>query len=181
LVLELRGHRVAKVMVKIGANAGVNLTTPIQSGCRFNSSRSPVAAAIASTWRIGQALGLAFIGGLALMIAASTGASAHHSIGGEFINSAEVSVVGIVKEFRLINPHTYIVLEVEDENGVHADWTLTYGPATKLIRGMGWSLSTLKKGETLSATGRPARQGHGMYLSSLERADGTKLLTELIE
>lgn len=107
--------------------------------------------------------------------------TAHHSIGGEFINGEEVSVSGTVREFRLINPHTYIVLEVADEAGAIEVWTLTYGPATKLMRGMGWTQDTLADGELLHATGRPAREGRGMYLSSLERADGTKLLTELIE
>ena len=118
---------------------------------------------------------------LALGVGLAANAPAHHSIGGEFINGEEVSVSGTVREFRLINPHTYIVIEVAGEDGASEEWTLTYGPATKLIRGMGWSTETLSDGELVHATGRPAREGLGMYLSSLERADGTKLLTELIE
>ena len=106
---------------------------------------------------------------------------AHHSIGGEFINGEEVTVTGTVTEFRLINPHTYIVIGVSDGASSSQDWTLTYGPATKLIRGMGWTPETLKIGDSVTATGRPAREGLGMYLSWLAKADGTVLLTELIE
>jgi len=107
-------------------------------------------------------------------------ASAHHSIGGEFDNNAEVTIEGVVKEFRLINPHTYIVVAVESADAA-GDWTLTFGPATKLIRGSGWSETTLQTGERIRAIGRPARRGQGMYLSYLARADGTVLIDELQE
>lgn len=107
-------------------------------------------------------------------------AAAHHSIGGEFDNNAEVTIEGVVKEFRLINPHTYIVVAVESAQDP-GDWTLTFGPATKLIRGSGWSETTLQKGERVRAVGRPARRGLGMYLSYLARADGTVLIDELEE
>jgi hypothetical protein len=109
-----------------------------------------------------------------------TQANAHHSIGGEFDNDREVTVEGTVKEYRLINPHTYIVIAVDGEPG-GGDWTLTFGPATKLIRGSGWSESTLQAGERVKAIGRPARRGRGLYLSFLARADGTVLIDELEE
>ncbi len=107
-------------------------------------------------------------------------ASAHHSIGGEFDNSRQVTVEGVVKEYKLINPHTYIVVAVAGERGSE-DWTLTFGPATKLIRGSGWNESTLKAGDRVTATGRPARKGLGLYLAELTKADGTVLIDELQE
>lgn len=113
-------------------------------------------------------------------LALSSGARSHHSIGGEFDNSREVTVDGIVKEYHLINPHTYIVVEVDDGSGTE-DWTLTFGPATKLIRGSGWDDTTLRPGDHVTATGRPARKGLGMYLSALTKADGTVLINELQE
>jgi DNA/RNA endonuclease YhcR with UshA esterase domain len=107
-------------------------------------------------------------------------AGAHHSISGEFDNTREVTVEGTVKDYRLINPHTYIVIGVEGERG-NEDWTLTFGPATKLIRGSGWSEDTLEPGDRVTATGRPARKGHGLYLAALVKADGTVLIDELEE
>jgi hypothetical protein len=110
----------------------------------------------------------------------ATFASAHHSIGGEFDNSRQLTVEGVVREYKLINPHTYIVVAVAGERGSE-DWTLTFGPATKLIRGSGWNESTLKAGDRVTATGRPARKGLGMYLAELKKADGTVLIDELQE
>jgi hypothetical protein len=111
----------------------------------------------------------------------ATGAgSAHHSISGEFDNTRHVTVEGTVKDYKLINPHTYIVVAVDGERGSE-DWTLTFGPATKLIRGSGWNEETLKPGDRVTATGRPAREGLGLYLAELVRADGRVLIDELEE
>jgi hypothetical protein len=106
--------------------------------------------------------------------------SAHHSISGEFDNSRQVTVEGTVKDYKLINPHTYIVVSVASERG-DEDWTLTFGPATKLIRGSGWNDATLRPGDRVTATGRPAREGLGLYLAALVKADGTVLIDELVE
>ena len=114
------------------------------------------------------------------MLSLSAAGQAHHSIGGEFDNARELTVDGVVKEYHLINPHTYIVVEV-DNGAAIGDWTLTFGPATKLIRGSGWNESTLQPGDRVTATGRPARDGLGMYLSALTKADGTVLINELRE
>ncbi len=116
--------------------------------------------------------------GLLLPLALGAGAAlAHHSIGGEFSNE-QVTVEGVVTEYRLINPHTYIVIEVGDEA---EKWTLTLGPATKLIRGFGWSEASLVPGDRVTSTGRVARRGSGMYIAELVKADGTVLIDELQE
>jgi hypothetical protein len=120
---------------------------------------------------------------IAAILAAAPAALAHHSIGGEFDNAREVTVTGTVKEFALINPHTYIVIAV-DRDGAMQDWTLTFGPATKLIRGSGFTPATLVSGDTVTATGRPARKGLGMYLSWLGKHEGddiSVLIDELEE
>lgn len=127
---------------------------------------------------ISKASALRLVSFAALLIGSH--ASAHHSIGGEFDNSRQLTVEGVVKEYKLINPHTYIVVAVAGERGSE-DWTLTFGPATKLIRGSGWNESTLKAGDRVTATGRPARKGLGMYLAELKKADGTVLIDELQE
>lgn len=118
--------------------------------------------------------------GTALLLALAAAGRAHHSIGGEFDNAREVTVTGTVKEYALINPHTYIVVAV-DADGAARDWTLTFGPATKLIRGSGFTPTTLVPGDTVTATGRPAREGLGLYLVWLAKADGTVLIDELEE
>ena len=105
-----------------------------------------------------------------LLVAASiafVGAgNAHHSISGEFDNTRQVTVAGTVKDYKLINPHTYVVVAVSGERGSE-DWTLTFGPATKLIRGSGWNENTLRPGDRVTATGRPAREGLGTLFERL--------------
>ena len=116
----------------------------------------------------------------ATSIAVVGAGKAHHSISGEFDNTRQVTVEGTVKDYKLINPHTYIVVAVSGERGSE-DWTLTFGPATKLIRGSGWDENTLKPGDRVTATGRPAREGLGLYLAELVKDDGTVLIDELVE
>jgi len=106
-------------------------------------------------------------------------AESHHSIGGEF-SSEEVTVTGLVTELRLINPHTYIRVDIENGGNIE-QWVLTFGPATKLIRGSGWTPETLVPGERITAAGRRARQGTGMYIAQLAKEDGTALITSLEE
>jgi DNA/RNA endonuclease YhcR with UshA esterase domain len=108
-------------------------------------------------------------------------AHAHHSIGGEFDAAKQIEVRGIVKELHLINPHAYILLDVEQEDGTGQQWVLSMGPATKLIRGSGWTPDILKPGERVTAVGRAARRGNGLYVIELVKADGTHLIEELQE
>jgi hypothetical protein len=72
------------------------------------------------------------------------------------------------------------VIEV-GAGGQTEEWTLTMGPATKLIRGSGWTPTILVPGESVRATGRAARSGKGMYIAELIKADGTALIESLEE
>ncbi len=106
-------------------------------------------------------------------------ARSHHSIGGEF-DTETVTVNGVVTELRLINPHAFILVDVEAD-GQTEQWMLTMGPATKLIRGSGWTPDILQPGNKVSATGRAAREGKGMYIVELIKEDGTALISSLEE
>ena len=125
-----------------------------------------------------KSFNVAFVGVLA---AWSTQTTAHHSIAGEFDGNNVVDVTGTVVELRLINPHTYILLDVENEAGKLERWTLNFGPASKLVRGMGWHNEILQPGEVVSAQGRRAREYPGLYLHYLARDDGEVLLDTLVE
>lgn len=118
---------------------------------------------------------------LALTALVCGAAAAHHSIGGEFDAKDQVTVEGVVRELHLINPHTYILVDVDRGGGRMQRWVLSLGPANKLIRGSGWTPDTVKPGERVTATGRRARRGNGMYVVSLRKEDGTSLIDELQE
>ena len=83
----------------------------------------------------------------------------------------EVTVSGVVKEFRFVNPHSYIILEVSGE-----PWTLE-AEALNLLRRNGWTKDSLKPGDHISCTGARARDPelHAMKCFTVEFPDGRKL------
>ena len=112
-----------------------------------------------------------------------TGAlNAHHSTSGIYQDEA-IELTGTVKQWRLINPHPHLVLEVKDENGVVQEWDVSYGGAAAVhLQRMGYSADTFKIGETITFTGHPAR-AEGVYGLLVEgggnipkRADGTPVV-----
>lgn len=69
---------------------------------------------------------------------------AHHSHSNYDTNTF-TELEGIVKEFRWINPHTWMYLEVM-ENGKPVWWTLEGGSPAALLRG-GWKRDDIKAGD----------------------------------
>lgn len=86
--------------------------------------------------------------GLALLAAAA--AWAHHS-NAPFDMTRTETVGGVVREFRLANPHSYIALDAE--GGV---WRLEMEALNYLIR-LGWKKDTLKPGDRIACTGAPPK------------------------
>jgi len=83
----------------------------------------------------------------------------------------ETTVSGVVKEFRFVNPHSYIILEVAGER-----WTLE-AEALNLLRRNGWTKDTLKPGDEISCTGARARDPKllAMKCFTVTLPDGRKL------
>src|ERR1041385_3178385 len=65
-----------------------------------------------------RAMMKSFIAGCvcAVLLVASTGAWAHHSAAG-IDQTKTITVVGMVKEFKWANPHSWIDLDVTDQQG----------------------------------------------------------------
>jgi len=121
-----------------------------------------------------KARGLSVALALALLCVAP--ALAHHSVATFFILDKTVEVKGVVKEFKLVNPHMRMVLEVTTPSGQKETWTLT-GGVTGDLRAAGWLPESIKIGEVVTVSGPPARNpaAKGMYVRTLVKADGTKL------
>lgn len=101
---------------------------------------------------------------------------AHHSVATFFIMDKTVEIKGVVKEFRLVNPHMKMVIEVTKENGEKELWTLT-GGVTGDLRAAGWVPGSIAYGDVVTVSGPPARNpaAKGMYVRKLVKADGTIL------
>jgi Family of unknown function (DUF6152) len=101
--------------------------------------------------------------------------SAHHSTA-MYDNQNPVTVTGTVKKFEWTNPHAFVYLEVKDEKtGKVVEWEVEMMSLNHL-RGYGWTSKTVKQGDTLSATGAPAKSGApSMIANRMKLADGREI------
>jgi hypothetical protein len=83
-------------------------------------------------------------------------AIAHHSFSAEFDIDRPVELTGRVTEMKWSNPHAWIYIDVEDENGNAVSWALETRAANGLIRN-GWRKEDLPVGTVLKVEGFQAR------------------------
>ena len=99
---------------------------------------------------------------LAGLLLAGVSTSAHHSsVPWYDLDADQISVTGIVTEFQFINPHVFIILDVTTADGSVEEWRIESTSKNRLIR-QGWTEDMIRPGQTVTATGFPARQGNGI-------------------
>lgn len=97
-------------------------------------------------------------------------AMAHHSAV-QFDFTKQVSYTGVVKEFRAINPHMQLTLEVKDAKGVHD--IAFEGHSTNNMYRTGYRKGMINLGDTITVNAAPQRDGHeGGYVVSVTTAKG---------
>ncbi len=65
-------------------------------------------------------------------VLAATSVAAHHSVTGQFDPEQRLELVGVITKVDWINPHTYLHLEVTNEDGSSASWRLESAPTAML-------------------------------------------------
>lgn len=95
---------------------------------------------------------------LAAMLVVAGPSWAHHGDAGRY-NETVTTVVGVVAQWRLINPHSVLILDVEDENGNVVRWRGELGNPTSLGTRHGWDANTFKPGDRITMTGRALKNG----------------------
>ena len=80
---------------------------------------------------------------------------AHHSFSGEFDNSIAVTLQGVVASVEMVNPHSFIYLDVKAHGAVER-WALEGPGPTQIVR-RGLDLKVIKVGDELGACGYLAR------------------------
>jgi hypothetical protein len=82
---------------------------------------------------------------------------AHHS-DAMFAREEVRELSGTVKEFQFTNPHTWIQLNVADENGQVVEWSLEWGSPNQLGR-QGIRPATFPAGAQVTIRTNPMRDG----------------------
>ncbi len=86
-----------------------------------------------------------------------------------------VTITGVVKEFRWVNPHTWLYLTVDDGKGGKTEWKVE-GRAPGILRRAGWKTTALTQGETVTVDMSPAKDGsHVGIIARVTKADGSVL------
>lgn len=114
--------------------------------------------------------------GLGLLAAPALG---HHSTNNIYDESKTVQVTGVVKQWQLVNPHPYLIVEITGEDGQIRDWDISFGgSAAGPLRRRGYTVDTFTPGETINITGNPARAegAYGVLVrGGMTRQDGTPI------
>ena len=86
----------------------------------------------------------------------------------------EVTLEGVVKEFQYTNPHSWLLVDVTNEDGTVTAWGFeAEGPSTLMRAGI--RRSDLSAGTRLSITGNPMKDGRPAAAWIIAtRADGTE-------
>jgi Family of unknown function (DUF6152) len=99
---------------------------------------------------------------------------AHHSTV-MFDDQKEITVTGVVKEFQFTNPHSWLLVDVKNEDGTVTTWGFeAEGPSTLARAGI--RPSDLTPGTELTITGNPMRDGRpAAAWIRATRADGKEI------
>jgi len=83
---------------------------------------------------------------------------AHHAFTAEFDTKKPVKLRGTIAKIELVNPHSWIYIDVKNEDGTTAQWMLEAGSPNVLVR-RGFSKSALPKGTEVIFEGFQAKDG----------------------
>jgi hypothetical protein len=109
---------------------------------------------------------------LAALVAPS--AFAHHSFAAEFDGNAPITIKGKVTAFEWVNPHSWVHIDVTDEQGNTVNWACETAPPNMLYRS-GWRKDSLKAGDEIVIEGYRAKDGsHTMNARTVTTPDGKK-------
>ena len=111
-----------------------------------------------------------------LLAVAAPHAQAHHAINGNFDLQQDVFLAdAVLTEFRFVNPHVYVYLDVTDDEGSVTNWRCEMAAASRLKR-RGWTAESLVPSQVMSIDGSPAwREDHVCHVGTIILEDGTEL------
>src|SRR5580765_1826499 len=85
----------------------------------------------------------------------ATPARSHHSNVAYEVTKV-ITITGVVKEFRWVNPHTWLYVNVDDGKSAKTEWAVE-GRAPGVLLRAGWSKISLKPGDKITVDMSPAK------------------------
>jgi hypothetical protein len=101
--------------------------------------------------------------------------SAHHAFAASYDSDKPIEIEGTVTKVMLINPHSFIFVDVKGPDGTVAHWEIEGGAPNALFRN-GLKRDTLPVGTAIKVSGYQAKTGETKGVGAfLTKADGSKI------
>jgi hypothetical protein len=112
---------------------------------------------------------------VALGLLVAVPARAHHSFAAAYDETKTINLQGKVTKVELINPHSWIWIDVTDKSGKVTNWGIEGGPPTNLFRN-GITKASLPVGTEIKLFGYQAKSGESKGVGVfVEYLDGRKV------
>jgi hypothetical protein len=99
----------------------------------------------------------------------------HHSFAAAFDESKPLNLEGVVTKVELVNPHSWVWIDVTNEDGTVTNWGMEGGPPVNLFRN-GVNKNTLPVGSEIRVFGYQAKTGENKGVGVFfEYPDGRKV------
>src|SRR5262245_9551864 len=124
---------------------------------------------------------VALLTGLTVTMLAAGPLLAHHSFS-MFEMMKDVAYTGTVVEYRWLNPHVHMILQVDPGSGnpsTVGTWDIE-GASTNIMARQGWNKTMFKAGDKITVVGHPMKDGSkGASLFYVILADGKRLYQDI--
>jgi hypothetical protein len=101
---------------------------------------------------------LDFIAAVAGLLLAAVPVAAHHAFAAEFDANKPVKLQGTVVKIDMVNPHSWIYIDVKNADGTVTQWMVEGGSPNALVR-HGFTKNSLPKGTEVIFEGFQAKDG----------------------
>ena len=100
----------------------------------------------------------------------------HHSFSAEFDASRPLKLHGTVTQWELVNPHSWIHLDVKNEDGTVTNWMIEGGSPNALLR-LGFTRDSLPPGTEIVVEGYQSKDHQNIGVGkNITYPDGRRML-----